>query len=492
MNLKTIALISLVLMLTCISPVLGAIPSSGEYHGLWYPGEVIRWHTPAEICAYAGLGAPTYSNIYFPVFYWATGNVLVSQDNWATQPNTNWTIPNNYFAPTYYIQEMEVCSGGTGYYWYINITPGTRPPVPPTADYSCNFNPIYPYYQAPFDLECVDNSTGDPPTSQSWTLTQPDTSIYNTSLATLTKTLTNIGWYQLDYAVCNGAGCDYKNETQFFNLSATAPPPPTGITTYLTAKNAITGYYIQDVTFGLKNTTSGIWKYGLAPTGTSYADSTAGTESLYQYPLTVGQEVESYAAATGYNSLNTTFTIPYDGWVQYMLLTPNSVINATGTGTVVATVIRNKDGTPVGQASVTLDTGQMAITNGAGAATFMNVTAGNREATVTNVGYQGFEDTSKTFVLSAGETKMVIIELLGTGETPHPTYAPPTSTGDVLVDTDGDGIPDTPSSLVGNYTAGQLNQRGSSGLMEMMGSLIEFWPLIFLLAFLKFMKEALN
>jgi len=346
--------------------------------------------------------------------------------------------------------------------------------------------------QSPYNLACIDNSSAYPAvTSQEWGLTNPDASIFTATNASLIKTLQLNGWYGLDYKACNALGCGYKNDTTFLNLSATAPPP-TGITLYLTAKNALTGYYIQDVTFGLKNTTSGIWKYGLAPTGTSYADTTAGTASLYQYPLTVGQSVEAYAAATGYNSLNTTFTIPYDGWVQYMLLTPNSVINATGTGTVVATVIRNKDGTPVGQASVTLDTGQMAITNGAGAATFLNVTAGNREATVTNVGYQGFEDTSKTFVLSAGETKMVIIELLGTGETPHPTYAPPTSPGDVLVDTDGDGIPDTPSSLVGNYTAGQLNQRGSSGLMEMMGTLIGFWPLIFLLAFLKFMKEALN
>jgi hypothetical protein len=84
---------------------------------------------------------------------------------------------------------------------------------------------------------------------------------------------------------------------------------------------------------------------------------------------------------------------------------------------------------------------------------------------------------------------MESMSLVLIGETPIPLQIPTTSAGDTLVDTDGDGIPDTAQSVVGNYTPGQLNQKGSSGLMEMIGMVINLWPLILLFAFFKFLKE---
>lgn len=250
----------------------------------------------------------------------------------------------------------------------------------------------------------------------------------------------------------------------------------------LDVKNAITGALIQDSTVGIKNTTTGVWRNTTAPTGLVYFST---TDPGYLYSLTVGQSITLAANKTGYSSASETFNIPYNNYRARLFLMPSNVVNATGAGTVVANVIRNKDGLTVSGASVVLDSGQMGITNSAGAVTLYNVTAGQRYASVSDPG-GGYQSTQYAFNLSAGETKLIVIQLVRIGETPVPTPVSPTPT--IAPNTTYD--PNDPNSPVyGNKTASQINVEGGAGILGMLSQLIQLWPAVVLGLFIKFWKS---
>jgi hypothetical protein len=79
---------------------------------------------------------------------------------------------------------------------------------------------------------------------------------------------------------------------------------------------------------------------------------------------------------------------------------------------------------------------------------------------------------------------MVIIQMVRDGELPVTTYGSPTPTS-------APG-PGDPGYAGVNTSSGALNERGSTGLMEMMGQLISLWPLVLIILFMKFMKDAFS
>ncbi|MDD5188656.1 MAG: carboxypeptidase regulatory-like domain-containing protein [Methanoregula sp.] len=243
------------------------------------------------------------------------------------------------------------------------------------------------------------------------------------------------------------------------------------ITACLDVKNAITGVLIGGATVGIQNTSTGIWRNSTIPQGAVDFQSTGISR---EYPLSVGQTIRFAASAYGYVPNSMTYTIPYDMYLVTLNLMPTSVTPATGYGTLVVNVVRNKDGLPVSGATISVDDTplKIAASNGAGTATFFNVTAGTRTITASTPFYS---QVTKSTTISSGETQFVTIQVVEIGQTPVPTYVAPTT-----------AVPTY------NASGGQLNETGSTGLMSMMGTVIKLWPVILVLLFMKFMKSALE
>ena len=302
-----------------------------------------------------------------------------------------------------------------------------------------------------------------------------DGSIDNSSASPVTHVYSNPGVYsvRLDtWSLAHG----YFDLTKSEYITTISP---SGYQLLHYVKNSESGVLIDGATIGLKNTTSGKWVYSTASTG--YKVWNLDADGI---PLGANQTVELYAYKSGYTATNSTLTIPYDSYTHYSFMLPTSVVNATGTGTLVVTAVKNSDGTPLSGVSIILDTNQLGMTNAAGATTMRNVSAGSRTLQATLNGYQSME---KSFTITEGQTTMVIVDLVKIGATPITTYISPASTS-YLVDTDGDGIGDTSSSVVGNYTPGQLNQTAASGIMQFLGLLMQLWPLVVVLILNKLLK----
>lgn len=256
-----------------------------------------------------------------------------------------------------------------------------------------------------------------------------------------------------------------------------------GLIVNLDVKHAITGALIQDSTVGIQNTSTGVWRNVTAPTGLVYFSS---TDPGYLYPLTQGQSITLAANKSGFSDASSTFNIPYNNYLVQLFLMPNTVVNSTGNGTVVINTIANKDGHSIPGISVSLDSGQMGITNSAGAVTLFNVSAGTRYAQIVD-SQERFQDTSTSFDLSAGETKLVVVQMVYEGDDPVETPVSPTPTPTGTYD------PDDPNSPVyGNYTTSEINQQGGAGVLGMLAQLIALWPAIVIFAFLKFMRSAMT
>jgi PKD repeat protein len=295
--------------------------------------------------------------------------------------------------------------------------------------------------------------------------------------ATINHTYQNAGIYTVKLLYFNSTGYDFTIEKPNYVLASI----PTGMIVNLDVKNAITGALIQDATVGIKNVTTGVWRNTTAPTGLVYFST---TDPGYLYALSQNQTITLAANKSGYRSAYETFAIPYNNYRARLFLLPDTFVNATGTGTVVVNVIRNKDGLTVSGMSVVLDTGQIGITNGAGAATFLNVTAGARVVRVSDPD-GSYQDTESSFTLAEGETKLLVVQVVLVGESPVTTYGTPVPTPT------GTYNPSDPSSPgYGNYTATQVNQQGSEGIIQMLSQLIALWPLIVLGVFMKFIKSA--
>ena len=210
------------------------------------------------------------------------------------------------------------------------------------------------------------------------------------------------------------------------------------------------------------------------------------TDPGYLYPLSQGQSITLAANKTGYKEASETFAIPYNNYRARLFLMPDSITNQTGAGTVVVNAIRNKDGLTISGVSVVMDTGQVGLTNTAGATTLFNVTAGNRVVKLSDPD-GGYMSTEKSFNLTAGETKLVVVEMVRVGGTPV------VSSGISDSHTRGTYDPDDPNSPVyGNYTTSEINEQGGAGVLGMLTSLIQLWPLAIVMLLMKALRSAMT
>lgn len=322
----------------------------------------------------------------------------------------------------------------------------------------------------------ISNFTGVNSTPVTWIWGDGSSEAGNTS--TITHTYQNPGIYTVILNYFNVTG----NPESITKTNYVLASLPSGMIVNLDVKNAITGALIQDSTVSIRNVSTGVWRNTTAPTGLVYFST---TDPGYLYPLSLNQTITLAANKSGYYDASDTFAIPYNNYRARLFLMPTSVTNATGAGTVVVNVVRNKDGLTVSGMSVVMDTGQIGVTNSAGAVTLYNVTAGDRVVKVTDPD-GAYQDTEKSFSLTAGETELIVVQVVLDGESPVDVPVTPTTT------TTFD--PSDPSSYgeYGNYTAPQMNEAGGFVILQMLGQLFSLWPLVVMGIFFKFMKSAFS
>ena len=299
---------------------------------------------------------------------------------------------------------------------------------------------------------------------------------------------------------------EYYSTPGTYNVSlhVTSPSNSTGATVYhtlnvldfvyasnvtlnLDVKAASTGALLAGSSIGIQNTTDNIWRNSTSATGLPYFTT---TEPGGLYPLSVGQTVRLYAAMSGYKSQYWTVTIPYDGYHAYAYLVSNAEgVNATNAGSVVASVVDQSSGVPISGAGLVTDDGQMGVSNSAGSYIFYNMTAGAHTVTTTASNYQS---SVTAFNVTPGAINGVLIQLVGVGMTPVPTYSAQNTTtvNPYVTDSNGSIITDANGNPIrtATSTSGGLNEQGTSGLMSMMGEIFQLWPLAVLGLILKMFK----
>lgn len=319
-------------------------------------------------------------------------------------------------------------------------------PAPPVAGFTCNF--VEPVKQSPFDLVCVDNSTGYPaPSAVNWTLTQPDGSTYRTTNTSLVKTLSMEGGYGLDFVACNAYGCGFANTSHLVNLT-TGYIPTTGISFWAHAYDPLKSAKIAGATVGIQNLTSGTWRNLSTSDGSARFTS---TDYYLKEKLTAGQTVGLMASASGYITANTTVTIPYDGWEYLINLVATGDVPTGANATLYVNVIdahtmKGLSGATVTISNTSIPYSSSKLSNTGGIATFPNIASGTYSIVATKTGY-----TSSTVSWPAGASAVTnaYMSLLPTGATPVVTG----TGGNPLFD--GDGNPIVGYDLDGNpITAG--------------------------------------
>ena len=389
------------------------------------------------------------------------------------QSTGNYTPISNYFANTSYVFEAAGCSnyasgGGQTYSNYFDAYHTGTAPVSLIANFT--ISPGFTITRGTV-ANFTDTSTASNGENMStWNWSFGDGSTATTAL--FSKYYASVGSYNVSLKVSspsNSAGA-----TAYHTLNVIAYNVTSNVTLNYDVRASDTGSLLAGASIGIQNTTDNIWRNSTSPTGLSYFTS---TEPGNLYPLSVGQTVGLFAGMPGYQSSTENVTIPYDGYHAYQYLVPAGVVNATGAGTVVVNVVGNSNGIPISGASLTFDTGQLAITNTAGSATIYNVTAGNRTIQASAPNYQSAVTGA---IITAGATNGVLIQLVGVGQTPVATYAPGVTTP---VPTDTYGNP-----ISGNTSSAAMNTTSSAGIITMFAELIQLWPLGVLLVVLKAIK----
>jgi len=347
----------------------------------------------------------------------------------------------------------------------------------PQPEVNFTGNPIDGFNPLKVDFTII-NSSGMNSSAHEWNF--GDGSIFSTNLTSvINHTYQNAGIYTVSLKFYNLSGTETTITKNNYILASS----PSGMIVNLDVKNGLTGALIQDATVGIKNTSTGVWRNTTAPTGLVYFST---TDPGYLYPLSQGQSITLAANKSGYKEASETFAIPYNNYRARLFLMPDSITNATGAGTVVVNAIRNKDGLTISGVSVVMDTGQVGLTNTAGATTLFNVTAGNRVVKLSDPD-GGYMSTEKSFNLTAGETKLVVVEMVRVGETPVVTRVSPTPTGRGTYD------PNNPNSPVyGNYTTSEINEQGGAGVLGMLAQLIQLWPLAIVMLLMKALRSAMT
>lgn len=190
---------------------------------------------------------------------------------------------------------------------------------------------------------------------------------------------------------------------------------PPSVEVNLDIRDPSTGYYLENVGVGIKNTTSGTWRNSTQEIGSLYFDST-GTN--YEYPISINETIIVAASKTGYRPNWKSVTIPssilYNSYtVTLYLININATAPSSGNFTAVVAVSHRKTGTVIQGASVSITAlGRAGTTGTTGAVTFKNIAAGTYTMTASA---PGFNPSSTEITGTDGETVLKSIALVPTG-----------------------------------------------------------------------------
>jgi len=359
---------------------------------------------------------------------------------------------------------------------------------PPVANYSCNFD--YPYGPPPFSAVCVDNSNANPAlSSQEWVVTNPDSSVYTTTNASLVRTLTQEGWYGMNYSVCNALGCGYKNTPAWINITST-PIQATGISFWVHNTDPITGAKVAFSQVGIRNQTTGAWRNISTNSGDVKFSATDfnGTEKL-----TAGQTIGLNGWAPGYEYTYVNVTIPYDLWEYNLNLIRTDALPAADNSTMIVNVINTYTTAPLSGVTITLTNSTIPyssskLSNTGGTATFTGLIPGSFQITASKT---GFQSSTTSWSTTAGQVSNAYIGILPVGATP------------VVTDTGGNAIYDPSGNPIIGYdlsgnpiTAGptqdmRTDDEKAEGMMDIFYENGEGLILLFILFTIMFMIKGI-
>lgn len=355
--------------------------------------------------------------------------------NYRTMFCVNWPAPAN--ASHLYISAIVRINGTAPgrivSSWYVK--PYVAPPYGPIADYTCNIGTAETQKPVGFGLICNGNSTASPAiTSQSWTLTNPDASVYTISNTSIVRTLTQEGWYGLNYSACNVNGCGYKNTTQLVNITS-GLIPTTGISFWVHIYDPLKYAKIANSDLIVRNTTYfSSFRYLSSTVGSFLISSTYGTNEK----ITAGQYVNLTGIAPGYQTGNATVSVPYDGWEYILNLVATSDVPTGANATLIVQTIDlytsgGVDGATITITNNTIPYSSSKLTNAGGSATFSSIPAGTYQISASKTGYQS---STTSWPAGASTVTSANIGLLPVGATPVVTG----TAGNPLFDADGNPI----------------------------------------------------
>lgn len=390
---------------------------------------------------------------------------------------------NNSYSPssfwTVYLPGGSVAQNGT----YTVYSGAALPSLPPSPSYSCNVG-VPPFVAPNYGLICTDNSTVYPvATSTEWTLTQPDSSEFITTNISLVKTLTQTGWYGLDYKICNTLGCGYANTTQLVNVT-TDFIPATGIKFWVHTYDPLKSAKISGSSIMIQNLTSGGWRNVSTNAGSAYFDATnyARTELLTQ-----GQTVKVCGSAPGYADTCANVTIAYNDW-EYILNLVSTSDTPIGTNTtLIVNVIDTYTAETLSGATITVSNTSIPyssskLSDAGGIQTFPNIPAGTYQIVASKPGYQ---TSATSWPTIAGTVANAYIGLTLVGATPVITGTSGQNlydeNGNPIIGYDLDGNPITAGPTPDPRSSDQKDEDMMNTLRDQGPFLIQFFIVCFVI-----------
>lgn len=203
---------------------------------------------------------------------------------------------------------------------------------------------------------------------------------------------------------------------------------------------------------------------------TTWTNTTAAS-GIYNFNAVVSRMYRYLASATGYEDA----PVMVDSWktgetVPIRLYEADSA--GAGNITMQVSVI-DYNGDSISGAAVKLSDGRTKTTGAGGLVSFVILDGGTYKTTASKTGYQS---NTYTAVMTSAN-RFVTLQLWAEGD----------DDGDGDVDDDDD---DDITGGSGNYTSGELNERASGGLMEIMGGIINYWWIGFVIFIYAAVKRA--
>lgn len=241
---------------------------------------------------------------------------------------------------------------------------------------------------------------------------------------------------------------------------------PPSVEINLDIRDSSTGYYLENVNVGIKNTTSGTWRNSTQEIGSLYFDSTGAN---YEYPISINETIIVAADKAGYKPNWKSVTVPssilYNTYVITLyLINLNATAPSSGNFTAVVAVSDRRSGGVIQGASVAItELGRAGSSSTTGTVTFKNIAAGTYTMTASAT---GFNPASTEITGTDGETVLKSIALVRTG-------CSVTEGGTVICGNETSPL----ASTTGNQSA---NEKAAGGVSAFLDNIVSIGGLILL------------